>query len=97
MDVKTAVVAAKDYVRALYESEQVSDVSLEEVEFDPSAQTWLITIEFSRPAADGLRTRIRDMLEANGGHAQVKRRVQKIVYVSDVDGTVTALKNREAA
>lgn len=98
MDVKDAVAAAKAYVRDLYdESERVSEVSLEEIEFDPPHNQWLVTIEFSRPARDGLRSRAREFLEASGGDFVPRRRVQKVIVISDADGTAVAMRNREAA
>lgn len=98
MDAKDAIAAAKSYVRDIYgESENVSDISLEEVEFDPSSNRWMITVEFSRPLNTGFRTRARELLEAAGGEVAPRRRVQKVVLVSDPDGRAVAMKNREAA
>jgi hypothetical protein len=98
MDVKDAIKAAKAYVREVYgESENISDLSLEEVEFDDSSGQWRITVEFSRPISSGLRTRALELLEALGDSAAPRRRVQKVVLVSDADGKFVAMKNREAA
>lgn len=98
MDVKDAIKAAKTYVREVYgDSETISDLSLEEVEFDGSSGRWLITVEFSRPISSGLRTRAREILEALGDPVVPRRRVQKVVLVSDADGKFVAMKNREAA
>ena len=98
MDVKDAVAAAKAYVRDLYdESERVAELSLEEVEFDPPSNQWLVTVEFSRPAHEGFRSRARELLEAAGGDFMPRRRVQKVVVVSDAQGKAVAMRNREAA
>ena len=98
MDVKDAISAAKAYVRTIYdESERVSELSLEEVEFDQSSRHWLITVEFARPINNGFRTRARELLESYGGEVVPRRRVQKVVVVSDADGTAIAMRNREAA
>ena len=97
MDVKEAIAAAKDYVHSLYdESEGISDVRLEEVEFDPSNDEWRVTVEFSRQSNDGLRTRARELIEAHGRDV-IRRRVQKVVVVSDTHRKAVAMKNREAA
>ena len=99
MDVKQAIAAAKNYVRQVYdEAERVSDLSLEEVVFDEGRAEWLITVEFSRPANDSLRTRMREFLESQGAEVSVpRRRVQKVIVVSDNEGAAIAMKNREAA
>lgn len=98
MDVKDAVAAAKAYVRDLYdESERVAELSLEEVEFDAPGEQWLVTVEFSRPAREGFRSRAREILDATGGHFMPRRRVQKVVVVSDARGVAVAMRNREAA
>ncbi len=98
MDVKDAIAAAKSYVREIYEAaEPIADISLEEVEFDGGQDRWLITLEFSRPMKDGLRMRARELLEGLASEPVPRRRVQKVVVVSDKDGTGVAMKNREAA
>lgn len=98
MDVKDAIKAAKSYVSEIYDSsEPVSDLSLEEVDFDSSNDRWLITLEFSRPVSDGIRTRARELLEAAGMDSVARRRVQKVVVVSDRERKAIAMKNREAA
>ena len=98
MDVKDAIKAAKTYVSEIYDaSEPVSDLSLEEVDFDSSSDRWLITLEFSRPVSGGLRTRARELLEAAGMESAPRRRVQKVVVVSDRERKAVAMKNREAA
>lgn len=98
MDVKDVIATAKAYVRDIYdETERVSDLSLEEVAFDPTSQQWLITVEFSRPANSSIRTRMRELAEMGGGDAVPRRRVQKVVVVSDRNGSAVAMRNREAA
>ena len=49
MDVKEAVQKANDYVASLYAEEDISNIGLEEVEFDPISNQWKVTIGFSRP------------------------------------------------
>jgi hypothetical protein len=98
MDVKDAISTAKTYVHDLYgESETISDLSLEEVEFDKANDQWRITVEFSRPVSSGFRTRARELLESAGLDAPTRRRVQKVVLISDPDGKAFAMRNREAA
>ena len=47
MDVKTASLMAKKYLIDLFEDEGISNVGLEEVEFDELSNSWRITIGFS--------------------------------------------------
>jgi hypothetical protein len=47
MDVREAVGLAKKYVQEVFEDEPISDIGLEEVEFE-GGDTWSITIGFSR-------------------------------------------------
>lgn len=49
MDVKEAVRVAREYITDLYSDEEIANVGLEEVDFDPDAGIWRITIGFSRP------------------------------------------------
>jgi hypothetical protein len=49
MDVKQAVKTAKDWIRNVLGEEGVTNVGLEEVNFDDEKHSWLITIGFSRP------------------------------------------------
>lgn len=44
MDVKQAVAKAKDYLSTVFADEQISDVRLEEVEFDRPDDAWLVTL-----------------------------------------------------
>ena len=49
MDVKNAVTLAKQEIRNLFAEEGISDLGLEEVEFEDTDEVWRITIGFSRP------------------------------------------------
>ena len=49
MEVKEAVLTAKRYVADVFADEVVTDVGLEEVEFDEESDVWVVTIGFSRP------------------------------------------------
>ena len=46
MDVKQAVQTAKSYIVGLFDEEEITDVGLEEVEFDELSDEWRITIGF---------------------------------------------------
>ena len=49
MDVTEAAQTAKKHLAVVFSGEQISDVCLEEVEFDDSSRNWNITIGFNRP------------------------------------------------
>ena len=46
MDVKAAVIMAKDHVADVFLGEDIRNVGLEEVEFDDSLGRWIVTIGF---------------------------------------------------
>jgi hypothetical protein len=85
MNVKDAVAAAKAYVADLFSNELVQHIGLEEVEFDDRDGVWSITIGFNRswsPLASVLSYSAKD-------------RDYKVVRISDSDGKVMSIKNRE--
>ncbi|WP_375460302.1 hypothetical protein [uncultured Enterovirga sp.] len=95
MDVKEAISTAKSYVKDVFsEDEPISNLGLEEVEFDHRREEWKITLGFSRPWSTP-RTRAREIFEGMGGTITPHKRVQKVLTVSDSDGRVLAMKNRE--
>ena len=49
MDAKGACHKAKDYIADLFADEGVTNIGLEEVEFESTSNSWRITISFSRP------------------------------------------------
>lgn len=52
MDVNQAVALAKKHVADLFAEEKVTNIGLEEVEFDEAANVWNVTVGFSRPWDD---------------------------------------------
>jgi hypothetical protein len=89
MDVKQAVAAAKNYVAELFAQEGISNLGLEEVEFDEQAGEWRVTIGFSRPwdtitgwAALGVQPQTNP------------RRSYKVVRVSDATGAAKSVRDR---
>lgn len=90
MNVKEAVKLAVGYVQELFLNEQLTDLGLEEVEYDDAANAWLVTVGFSRPwdAAAGAFAII-------AGAPRTKSRSFKVVTIKD--GQVVSLKNRANA
>ena len=88
MDVKEAVAVAKGYLTNLYSGEDISDVGLEEVEFDELSDQWSVTIGFARPWE---RTALRRALSAGD---RVGARAYKVLLIDDETGEVQSLKDR---
>lgn len=84
---------ATEHVIELFKAEEVSNVGLEEVEFDPDYGQWLITVGFSRPW-DYPTNAIAVMSGGEGGRP---KRSYKVLTIRDDDGSVLSIKNREAS
>lgn len=90
MNVKDAVQIAIHHVNDLFESEELSNLGLEEVEFDHLENEWVVTVGFSRPW-DYPKNALA-ALSSQGGQP---RRAFKIVRIRDGDHVVIAVKNRQ--
>ncbi len=89
MDAKAAVDLAKRHVADLFAQESVSNLGLEEVEYDDAREQWRITVGFSRPWDQ------QGTMAVITGRAPMSRSYK--VVVIDKDGKVLAVKNRETA
>ncbi|MSP01968.1 MAG: hypothetical protein EXR07_13090 [Acetobacteraceae bacterium] len=88
MDVKEAAHLAKNHVSDLFGEEGVTNLGLEEVEYDDALDQWHITVGFSRPW---------DKLSVLAGTGILGTgRTYKVVII-DKDGKALAVKNRETA
>ena len=87
MDVKEAVRTAKEYLRDLFEGEQIMNVGLEEVEYERASQIWKITIGFSRPWDQ------KNALTAALGEGRPGRSY-KVLRIREVSGRVESLTDR---
>lgn len=85
MELKEAVRTAKLYVAELFAEEGVSDLLLEEVEFEPEQKVWRVTIGFQRPV-------VRDNPMSI---AFPPRRSYKVITISDDQSRVLSLRERE--
>lgn len=88
MDIKTAVTMAKQYIVDNLADEGVTDIGLEEVEYNDSRRTWSITIGFSRPW---------NRLHNSFAVLAVKRmeRSYKILLIREGEHKVSSMKHRE--
>ena len=87
MDVKEAVRTAKEYVADLFQDENITNVSLEEVVFEEVSAIWKITIGFSRPWA------MSGPLLNAVANARAWR-AYKVLSINDASGEVKALRDR---
>jgi hypothetical protein len=87
IDVRAAIDIAKSYARDLFAPDGLSELALEEVEFDDKTGRWRVTVGFSRPWNPP-----RDALATITGSAALKR-VYRVVEV-DLHGEVHSVKIR---
>jgi hypothetical protein len=85
MNVKEAVALAKKYITEVFAEEPISELGLEEIDFDESSNTWLITLGFVRNWQDG-RAAIRALVPA--------LREYKTIRIADADKKIISVKNR---
>jgi hypothetical protein len=91
MDVKEAVSSAKHHLSNLYSEEKIANLGLEEVEYDDQNNIWHVTLGFSRPWETP-----RNILTALGQEVQPPR-TYKVVRITDKDGRVLSVKNRDGS
>ncbi len=92
MDVKEAVRIAKEYAADLYQGEQITRLGLEEVVFEESSNSWMITVGFQRPWFRRNQTLMA--LEDEGLGHNFRDRSYKVIRISDTTGEVESLKDR---
>jgi|SRR5947209_3581891 hypothetical protein len=90
MMVSDAIRVAKDWILRTLGEEGISNLGLEEVEFNETSGNWEVTLGFSRPWNSA-----RSSVAAFTGDPLPKR-TYRVVYVADATGEVTAVRRREA-
>lgn len=90
MDVKSAILVAKDYARTVFADEDMKNLGVEEVDYDEISQIWKITLGFSRPwnTPRGPFTTVLDP------KPQTKR-TYRVFDVSEETETVKSVRIRE--
>jgi hypothetical protein len=88
MDVKAAVALAQNHITDLFAQEGLTNLGLEEVEYDEARDQWRITVGFSRSWDNQGAV----SLFTPGG---IKRTYK--VVILDTDGKAISVKNRETA
>ena len=90
MNVKEAVKLSVEHVSDLFEHEKITNLGLEEIEFDVDMNEWVVTVGFSRPWDYPQNT-----LAALAGQAGRPNRSFKIVRINNNNSEVESIKNRE--
>jgi hypothetical protein len=88
LGVQEAIKKARNYVGVLFEEEPVTDIGLEEVEHD--ANTWKVTIGFNRIWKNPTNNALTFYTQSQA------QRFFKVVTISDEDGALISVKNRDA-
>lgn len=92
MNVKDAVRDAIAQVQELFKDEKISNLGLEEVNFDTTRGEWIVTVGFSRPW--DYPSSALAILSNQTGQA---KRTYKIVHIKDDDThAVVEIRNRPA-
>ena len=84
MNVKQAVEVAKRYVFDLFQDEAITDIGLEEIEFDDVERHWKVTIGFTRPWDQNIDSVL----------GRKNSRTYKRLLIRDRDHEVLSVKNR---
>ena len=89
IDIKQAVKSATEYLISLYDSVELNDLMLEEVELSEDDQYWLVTLGFT--------TRISVSVEPVlkiAGHKEAMRQF-KVIKINTITGEPLSMKIRE--
>lgn len=90
MNVKAAVELGKRYIVDIYAGEEINNIGLEEVEFDEGEKVWYVTVGFSRPWDEP-----KNIYSELSGKGTLTKRSFKKLRISDENGTVLSVKNRD--
>lgn len=92
VDAKAAARIAAAYIGEMYANEHISDIRLEEIEYQPDDTSWKVTISFTLPAQRYPKEygAIAQMLDMMKGPT-----LYKVVTVERGHGSVTSMKIRE--
>lgn len=92
LDMKEAAGLAKGYIADLFAPEEITNVGLEEVEFDQEAGNWRVTVGFSRPW-----DRVKNTTVAASLGYPRPARSYKIVTIKDDTSIVESVKDYDLA
>ncbi|MDE0123258.1 MAG: hypothetical protein OXN97_01655 [Bryobacterales bacterium] len=89
MDVKEAARIATATVASLFKDQQISNIMLEEVDFEELPDTWSITVGFFRQAEMDSQSIAGSISKLIG-----RQRSFKVVRIRDSDGKILSVKHR---
>jgi hypothetical protein len=90
MEVGEAINQAKQAFSQIFAGEKISDITLEEVNYDEATNVWEITLGFTRQSLDRSNPLANALLAVN----PKLERSYKVVRISDL-GKFLSVKNRE--
>ena len=90
LSVGLAVEIAKRHIQDLFHDENLSNLGLEEIEFNDDNKEWVVTVGFSRPWDEP-----KNAFAALANSASVPRRSFKVVRINDLTQQIVSVKNRE--
>jgi hypothetical protein len=88
IEVKQAIQIAQDYIKELYHTDEVRDLSLEEVEIAEDNKFWLVTLAFTKQMMQPLNP-----MEAMTGPKFA--RFYKELKIDTESGQVRSMKNKK--
>jgi hypothetical protein len=91
-DVKSVVQKAISHVGELFAHENITNLGLEEVDYDSENKIWIITVGFSRPW-DFQNAGLASLMNRNAS----PNRSYKIIRINDTSGEVLSVKNHPSA
>lgn len=95
MKVKEAVQTAVNDVQDLFQGERITNLGLEEVDYDDSSEEWIVTVGFSRPwDYSDVGVNAGALAAVLTPRTSQPNRSFKVVRVKDSDGRVVSVKNR---
>ncbi len=92
LDMKEAAVLAKGYIADLFAPEEITNIGLEEIEFDLETGHWRVTVGFSRPW-----DRIKNKTVASSLGYPRSARSYKVVSIKDDTSNVESVKDYDLA
>ena len=87
MNAREAIEVARKHFVEIFADEEITEVGLEEVEFERDDSVWSITIGFRRPW--------QHLAKPGAFRLSPPVRTYKIVKVRDADGTLVTIRHRE--
>ncbi len=98
IDVKEAVKIARDFATELYQDEEVSNIGLEEVNFDETTQQWAVTIGFdtNRKKVSRPNKPLSIIGNLNNEVSEEPIRAYKVIRLDAVDGEFKGMKMYQA-